>query len=66
MLYGIKPFKYGVLCEVPLLEVCDVILGLPYLWKHHVVYESRPHNVIITLKKKLSKISKVVPNVFSP
>jgi hypothetical protein len=41
--YGIKPFKDEVLCDVSPLEVCDVILGQPYLWKHHVVYESRPH-----------------------
>jgi hypothetical protein len=43
------------------LEVCNVLLGQPYLWKHHVVYESRPHSVIITLNKKLYRIPKAVP-----
>jgi hypothetical protein len=61
MSYGIKPFKDEVLCDVSPLEVCDVILGQPYLWKCHVVYESRPHNFIITLNKKLYRIPKVVP-----
>jgi hypothetical protein len=51
--YGIKPFKDEVLCDVAPLEVCNVLLGQPYLWKHHVVYESRPRSVIITLNKKL-------------
>jgi hypothetical protein len=61
LLYGIKPFKYEVLCDVSPLEVFDVILGQPYLWKHHVIYESRPHSVIINLNMKLYRISKVVP-----
>jgi hypothetical protein len=29
--YDIKPFKYEVLCDVAPLEVCDVLLGKPYL-----------------------------------
>jgi len=61
MLYDIKPFKDEVLCDVAPLEVCDVILGQPYLWKHHVVYESRPHSVIITLDIKFYRIPEVVP-----
>ena len=61
MLYGIKPFKDEVLCDVAPLKVCDVLLGQPYLWKCHVVYESRPRNVIITLSKKLYRIPEVVP-----
>ena len=44
-----------------LLEVCDVLLGQPYLWKHHAVYESRPHSVIITLNRKMYRIPEVVP-----
>ena len=44
----------------PPLEVCD-LLGQPYLWKHHVIYESRPRSVIITLNKKLYRIPEVVP-----
>jgi hypothetical protein len=57
--YGIKPFKDEVLCDISPLEVCDVLLGQPYLWKHHVVYESRPCSVIITLCRQLYKIPEV-------
>jgi hypothetical protein len=60
-LYNIKPFKDEVLCDVSPLEVFDVLLGQPYLWKLHVVYESRPRSVIITLNKKLYRIPEVVP-----
>jgi hypothetical protein len=59
--YGIKPFKDEVLCDVSPLEICDVLLGQPYLWKRHVVYESRPHSVIITLNRKLYRIPEAVP-----
>jgi hypothetical protein len=61
LLYDIKPFKDEVLCDVSPLEVCDVLLGQPYLWKRHVVYESRPHSVIITLNRKLYRIPEAVP-----
>jgi hypothetical protein len=57
----IKPFKDKVLCDVSPLEVCDVLLGQPYLWKFHVVYESRPRSVIITLNRKLYRIPEAVP-----
>jgi hypothetical protein len=40
--YDIQPFKDEVLCDVSPLDVCDVLLGQPYMWKRHVVYESRP------------------------
>jgi hypothetical protein len=59
--YGITPFKDEVLCDVAPLEVCDVLLGQPYLWKHHVVYESRPGSVIITLNRKVYRIPEAVP-----
>jgi hypothetical protein len=59
--YNIKPFTDEVLCDVSPLEVCDVLLGQPYLWKRHVVYESRPHSVIITLGNKLYRIPEVAP-----
>ena len=49
--YSIKPFKDEVLCDVAPLEVCDVLLGQPYMWKRHAVYESRPRTIIITLGK---------------
>jgi hypothetical protein len=58
--YGIKPFKDEVLSDISPLEVCGVILGKPYFWKHHVVYESRHHSFIITLGRKLYRIPKVV------
>jgi hypothetical protein len=59
--YDIKPFKDEVLCDVSPLKVCNVLLGQPYLWKHHVVYESRPRSVIITLNRKLYRIPEAVP-----
>jgi hypothetical protein len=59
--YDIKPFKDEVLCDVAPLKVCDVFLGQPYLWKHHVVYEFRPRSVIITLNRKLYRIPEAVP-----
>jgi hypothetical protein len=59
--YDIKTLKDELLCDVAPLEVCDVLLDQPYLWKHHVVYESRPRSVIITLNRKLYRIPEVVP-----
>jgi hypothetical protein len=59
--YDIKPFKDEVLCDISPLEVCDVISGQTYLWKHHAVYESRPRSVIITLGRQLYRILEVVP-----
>jgi hypothetical protein len=59
--YNINPFKDEVLCYISPLEVCDVLLGQPYLWKCHVVYESRPRSVVITLGRQLYMILKVAP-----
>jgi hypothetical protein len=59
--YGIKLFKDKVLCDVAPLKFCNVILGQPYLWKCHVVYDSRPCSVIITLNRKLYRILEVAP-----
>ena len=59
--YTIKPFKDEVLCDIAPLEVSDVLLGQPYMWKCHVVYESWPCSVIITLGKRLYKIPEVAP-----
>jgi hypothetical protein len=59
--YDINPFKDEVLCDFSPLEVFNVLLGQPYLWKHHVVYESRYCSVIITLNKKLYRILEAVP-----
>ena len=33
--YSIKPFTDEVLCDIAPLDVCDVLLGQPYLWKRH-------------------------------
>jgi hypothetical protein len=49
------------LCDISPLEVCDVLLGQPYLWKRYDVYESRPHSVIITLGRQLYRIPEVAP-----
>jgi len=59
--YNINPFMDEVLCDVAPLEVCDVLLGQPYLWKRHAMYESRPRAVIITLGNKLYRIPEVAP-----
>ena len=59
--YNIKPFKDEVFCDIGPLEVCDVLLGKPYLWKCHVVYESIPRSVIITLGRQLYRIPEVAP-----
>jgi hypothetical protein len=64
--YGIQPFKDEVLCDVAPLDVCDVLLGQPYMWRRHVVYESRPHSVIVTLGGHLYRIPEVVPTIVPP
>jgi uncharacterized protein YaaR (DUF327 family) len=45
---------------------CDVLLGQPYMWKHHAIYESRPRSVIITLGGHLYRIPEVVPTIVPP
>jgi hypothetical protein len=64
--YDIQPFKDEVLCDVSPLDVCDVLLGQPYMWKCHVVYESRPRSVIVTLGGHLYRILEVVPTTVPP
>jgi hypothetical protein len=64
--YGIQPFKDEVLCDVAPLDVCDVLLGQPYMWKCHAIYESRPRSVIITLGGHLYRIPEVVPTTSPP
>jgi hypothetical protein len=64
--YNIQPFKDEVLCDVSPLDVCDVLLGQPYMWKRHVVYESRPRSVIVSLGGHLYRIPEVVPTTVSP
>jgi hypothetical protein len=61
--YDIKPFKDEVLCDVSPVQVCDVLLGQPYMWKHHVIYESGPRRVIITLGDQLSRVPESDPKV---
>jgi hypothetical protein len=48
------------------LDACDVVLGQPYMWKNHVVYESRPRSVIITLGGHLYRMPKVVLTTSPP
>jgi hypothetical protein len=57
--YSIKPFTDEVLCDIAPLDVSDVLLGQPYLWKQHAVYESRPLVVIITLGNKMYRIQEI-------
>jgi hypothetical protein len=64
--YGIQPFKDEILCDVAPLDVCDVLLGQPYMWKRHAIYESRPRSVIITLGGHLYRIPEVVPTTAPP
>ena len=48
------------------LEVYDVPLGQPYMWKRHAVYESRPRSVIVTMGGQLYRIPETVaPNKVS-
>jgi hypothetical protein len=64
--YDIQPFKDEVLCDVSPLDVCDVLLGQPYMWKRHAIYESRPRSVIVTLGGHLYRIPEVVPTIVPP
>jgi hypothetical protein len=66
MSYGIHPFKDEVMCDIAPLDVCDVVLGQPYMWKRHDVYESRPRSVIITLGGQLYNIPEVVSTTTPP
>jgi hypothetical protein len=66
LFYGIQPFKDEVVCDFSPVDVCDVVLGQPYMWKCHVVYESRPRSVIITLGGQLYRITEVVPTTAPP
>jgi hypothetical protein len=59
--YNIKPFTDEVLCDISPLDVSEALLGKPYLWKRHAMYESRPRVVVITLGNKLYKILEITP-----
>jgi hypothetical protein len=60
MSYNIKPFKDEVFCDVAPLEVCDVLLGQPYMWECHVIYESKPRRFIVTMGGHPYRIPEVV------
>jgi hypothetical protein len=64
--YSIQPFKDEVLCDVAPLDVYDFLLGQPYMWKRHAIYESQPHCVIVTLGSHLYIILEVVPTTVPP
>jgi hypothetical protein len=54
--YGINSLKDEVVCDISPLEVHDVILGQPFMRKHHAIYESRPHNVIFNLRVHVYRV----------
>ena len=77
----IAPFSGFLLClPVTLLFLClglvfrrlfirdvfDVLLGQPYMWRHYVVYESRPRSAIVTFGGYLYRILEVVPTILPP
>jgi hypothetical protein len=64
--YDIYPFKDEVLGDVFMLDVCDVLLGQPYMWKFHAIYESRLSSVIVTLGGQLYMIPEMVPTTVPP
>ena len=54
--YSIKPLKDEIICDVAPLDVCDVLLGQPYIYQRHGVYESRPCSVTTKLGEKRYRI----------
>jgi hypothetical protein len=64
--YDIQPFKDEVLCDVTPLDVCDFLMGQRYMWRRHVVYESRARSVIVTLGGHLYRVLEVVPTIVPP
>jgi hypothetical protein len=54
------------LCDVSPLDFYDFLLGHPYMWKRHVIYESRPRSVISTLGVHLYRILEVIPTIVPP
>jgi hypothetical protein len=64
--YDIHPFKDEVLYDFSLLDVCNVLLGQPYMCKCHDIYGSRSHNVIVTLGGHIYRIPEVVPTSLPP
>ena len=64
--YGIHPFKDEVVCDISSLNVCDVVLVQPYMWRCHVVYESRPRSVIVSQGGHLYRIPEVVLTTVPP
>jgi hypothetical protein len=53
-------------CDISLSDVYDVVFFQPYMWRHDVDYESRPHSLIITLGGQLYRIEEVVLNTSPP
>ena len=62
---GHKTIKYEVLCDVSMFEFYDVVLGQPYIWKHHIVYESRHHSIIVTLGSRLYRVPEVILTIIT-
>jgi hypothetical protein len=64
--YNIQPLKDEILCDFAQLDVCDVLLGQPYMWKDHAIYESQPHSIIVSLGGHIYIIPKVVRTIVPP
>jgi hypothetical protein len=64
--YGIYPFKDELVCDVSPIDVCDVVLFQPYMWKRHLVYESQPRSVIITSWDHLYRIPEIFMTTVPP
>ena len=50
-----------MICDVAPLDVCDILLGKPYMYQRHGIYEYRPCSVTIKLGEKSYRIPKVCP-----
>ena len=59
--YSVKPFKDEIIYDVAPLDVCDLLLGQPYMYQRYGVYESRPRSVTIKLGENRYRIPKVCP-----
>jgi hypothetical protein len=59
-------FKDEVVFDFSPLDVCHVLLGQKYMWRHHAIYDSRPCSVSITLGGQLYRILEVVLTTAPP
>jgi hypothetical protein len=52
--------------DVSPLEICDVLVVQPYILKHHTMYDSRTHNVIVSLEGHLYILPEVALTIINP